>query len=146
MAKQTKNFKAEREHYYALMARLEQDKQQLQEQSHNDTQVLEARSQQIGCLLQDKGIIREMVREIADYIIMKFHECEDMTRSTFFAAVMTFVHQIMDDLYHLQGDLARRPVVRPTDVLRAPGVDLEHLCIPNFSFRVCILVSFQSLF
>jgi len=62
MAKQTKSFKAEREHCYALMARLEEDMQQLQEQSHNDTQVLEARSQQIGCLLQEKGIIRERIR------------------------------------------------------------------------------------
>ncbi|XP_070005630.1 uncharacterized protein [Nicotiana sylvestris] len=91
MTEQTKSFKAERKYCYALMSQLEEDMQQLQEQSHNGTQVLEARSQQIGRLLQEKGIIRERIRGIADYIVMKCHECEDMTRSTFFAAVMTFV-------------------------------------------------------
>lgn len=44
MAKQAKNCKAEREHCYALMARLEEDLQHLQEQNHAATQVLEARS------------------------------------------------------------------------------------------------------
>ncbi|XP_009794212.1 uncharacterized protein [Nicotiana sylvestris] len=45
MTKQAKNFKAEREHCYALMSQLEEDLQQLQEQNHTATQVLEARSQ-----------------------------------------------------------------------------------------------------
>jgi len=112
MAKQAKNFKAEREHCYALMSQLEEDMQQLQGQNHHDAQVLEARSQQIGRLLQEKGIIRERVRAIADYIVMKCHECEDMTRTIFFAAVMTFVRQIMSGLERLQGDLAHRPVAR----------------------------------
>ncbi|XP_070019970.1 spindle pole body component 110-like [Nicotiana sylvestris] len=123
MAKQAKNFKAEREHCYALMSHLEEDMQQLQGQNHHDTQVLEARSQQIGHLLQEKGIIRERVREIAVYIIIKRHECEDMTRTTFFATVMTFVRQIMSDLERLQGDLTHRPLARPTDVPRAIGVE-----------------------
>ncbi|XP_019259543.1 PREDICTED: uncharacterized protein LOC109237668 isoform X2 [Nicotiana attenuata] len=127
MAKQTKNFKTETEHCYALMSQLEEDMQQLQDQSHHDTQVLEARSLQIGRLLQEKGIIRERVRAIADYIVRKCHECEDMTRTTFFATVMTFVRQIMNDLDRLQGDLAHRPVARPADVPRAPGVVLEAL-------------------
>ncbi|XP_075093098.1 uncharacterized protein LOC142172922 [Nicotiana tabacum] len=49
------------------------------------------------------------------------HICEDMTHTTFFAAVMTFVKQIMNDLDRLQRDLAHRPVARPNDVSRAPG-------------------------
>ncbi|XP_070029634.1 spindle pole body component 110-like [Nicotiana sylvestris] len=123
MSKQKKSFKIEREHCYDLMSQLEEDMQQLQGQSHHDTQVLEARSQQIGCLLQEKGIIRERVRAIANYIVMKCHECEDMTRTTFFAAVMTFVRQIMSDLDRLQGDLAHRPATRLTDVPQPPGVE-----------------------
>jgi len=83
--------------------------------------VIEARSQQIGCLLQVNGIIRERVRAIVDYIIMKCHECEDMTRTTFFVAVMTFVRQIMSDLECLQGDLDHRHVARPTDICGDPG-------------------------
>ena len=121
MIKQAKDFKAEREHCYAAMTQLERDLQQLQEQNHVAEQTLEARAQQIGRLLQEKGVIRERVRRIADYIAMKCSSCEDMTRSMFFATVMTFVRQIMEDLYHLQGDLARRPVVRPNDVPRALG-------------------------
>jgi len=114
MTKQSK-----RKYCYALMAQLEGDLQHLQEQNHTTTQVLEARSQQIGCLLQEKGIIREKVRRIADYIVMKCIEYEDMTRSTFFSTVMIFVHQIMDDLYRLQDDMTRRPATRPVGVPRA---------------------------
>ena len=84
-------------------------------------QTLEARAQHIGRLLQEKGIIRERIRNIADYVVMKFQICEDMTRTTFFAAVMTFVKQIMSDLDRLQRDLAYRPVARLNDVPRAPG-------------------------
>ncbi|XP_019241641.1 PREDICTED: uncharacterized protein LOC109221627 [Nicotiana attenuata] len=36
---------------------------------------------------------------------------------------MTFVRQIMSDLERLQGDLAQRPVARPNDIPRAPGVE-----------------------
>ncbi|XP_070022554.1 uncharacterized protein [Nicotiana sylvestris] len=61
MIKQTKNFKAEREHCYAEMTQLEKDLQQLQEQNHIAEQTLEARAQQIGHLLQEKGVIREKV-------------------------------------------------------------------------------------
>nr|XP_016513444.1 PREDICTED: tropomyosin alpha-1 chain-like [Nicotiana tabacum] len=43
-AKQARNFKAEREHCYALMSQMEEDMQQLQNQNHHDTQVLEARN------------------------------------------------------------------------------------------------------
>ncbi|XP_019262543.1 PREDICTED: uncharacterized protein LOC109240367 [Nicotiana attenuata] len=85
MAKQASDVKAEREHCYALMAQVENDLQQLQEQNHTAEQVLGARSQQIGRLLQEKGIIRERVRRIVDYIVMKCNECEGMTRSMFFA-------------------------------------------------------------
>ncbi|XP_070002924.1 uncharacterized protein [Nicotiana sylvestris] len=45
-----------------------------------------------------------------------------MTRTTFFGAVITFARQIMSDLERLQGDLAHRPVARPNDIPRAPGV------------------------
>ncbi|XP_070002359.1 uncharacterized protein [Nicotiana sylvestris] len=119
MTKQARDFKEEREHYYALMSPLEKDLQQLQEKNHTAEQVLDARSQQIGRLLQEKGIIRERVRRIADYIVMKCNECEDMTRSTFFASVMIFVRQIMDDLFRLQEDMEQRPAARPT----GPAVD-----------------------
>ncbi|XP_070020582.1 uncharacterized protein [Nicotiana sylvestris] len=114
MSKQARDFKAEREHCYALMAQLEKDLQQLQEQNHTAEQVLDTRSQQIGRLLQEKGIIREWVRRIADHIVMKCNECEDMTRSMFFASVMIFVRQIMDDLFRLQEDMAQRHTTRPT--------------------------------
>ncbi|XP_070043007.1 uncharacterized protein [Nicotiana tomentosiformis] len=33
------------------------------------------------------------IKERADYVVMKCHECEDMTKSMFFASVMTFVRQ-----------------------------------------------------
>ncbi|XP_070025774.1 uncharacterized protein [Nicotiana sylvestris] len=44
MTKQERDFKAEREHCYALMSQLEKDLQQLQEQNHTAEQVLGARS------------------------------------------------------------------------------------------------------
>jgi len=95
--------------------------QQWQNQHLHDTQVLEARNQQVGHLLQKKGRIQERFRAIADYIVVKCQACEDMTRTTFFAAVMTFVRQITSDLERLQRDLAHRPVERPNDVPQAPG-------------------------
>nr|XP_016472464.1 PREDICTED: TNFAIP3-interacting protein 1-like [Nicotiana tabacum] len=58
-AKQAKDFKADREHYYDLMGHMEEEMQQLQNQHLHDTQVLEARNQQVGHLLQEKGRIRE---------------------------------------------------------------------------------------
>ncbi|XP_070029233.1 uncharacterized protein [Nicotiana sylvestris] len=63
MIKQAKNFKAERKHCYAAMSQLERDLQQLQEQHHVAEQTLEARAQQIGRLLQEKGVIREKESE-----------------------------------------------------------------------------------
>ncbi|XP_070019976.1 uncharacterized protein [Nicotiana sylvestris] len=95
--KQAQDFKADREHCYDLMARIEEGMQQLQNQHLHDSRVLEACNQQIGRLLQEKGVIRERIRNIADYIVMKCQICEDMTRTTFFAAVMTFVKQIMNN-------------------------------------------------
>ncbi|XP_070023372.1 uncharacterized protein [Nicotiana sylvestris] len=62
MTKQARDFKAEREHCYALMSQLEKDLQQLQKQNQTAEQVLHAKSQQIGWLLQEKGIIRDRVR------------------------------------------------------------------------------------
>ncbi|XP_070004391.1 uncharacterized protein [Nicotiana sylvestris] len=47
MAQQAKNFKSEREHCYALISQLEESVQQLQDQNNADTQMLEARAQQI---------------------------------------------------------------------------------------------------
>ncbi|XP_070005060.1 uncharacterized protein [Nicotiana sylvestris] len=91
MTKQAKNFKAEREDCYALMSQIEEDLQQLQEQNHTATQVMEARSQQIGHLLQEKGIIMESIRRIVDYIVMKCNECEDMTKSMFFVAFVIVI-------------------------------------------------------
>jgi len=121
-AKQAKDFKAEREYCYDLMAQMEKGMQQLQDQHLHDSQVLEARNQQIGRLLQEKGRFRERTKTIAEYITMKCQTCEDMTRTTFFAAVMTFVRQVMSDFERLQGDFAFRPAARPNDVPRAPGV------------------------
>ncbi|XP_070013723.1 uncharacterized protein [Nicotiana sylvestris] len=118
--KQAKDFKTDREYCYDLMVQIEEGIQQLQNQHVHYSQVLEARNQQIGRLLQEKGRIRERIRTIADYITMKCQACEDMTRTTFFAAVMTFVRQVISDLERLQGDLAFRPTARPNDVLRAP--------------------------
>ncbi|XP_070030808.1 uncharacterized protein [Nicotiana sylvestris] len=120
-AKQAKDFKADREYIYDLMAQMEEGMQQLQDQHLHDSQVLETQNQQIGRLLQEKGRIRERIRTIAEYITMKCQACEDMTRTTFFAAVTTFVRQVMRDLERLQGDLAFRPAARPNDVPRAPG-------------------------
>ncbi|XP_070029704.1 uncharacterized protein [Nicotiana sylvestris] len=120
-AKRAKDFKSDREHCYDLMARLEEEMQQLQNQHLHDAQVLEARNQQVGRLLQEKGRIRERVRAIADYIVVKWQAYEDMTRTTFFVAVMAFVRQIMNDLERLQRDLAYRPVARPNDIPRALG-------------------------
>ncbi|XP_070002442.1 uncharacterized protein [Nicotiana sylvestris] len=120
-AKQDKDFKADREYCYDLMAKMEEGMQQLQDQNLHDSQVLEAQNQQIGRMLQEKGRIRERIRTIAEYITMKCQACEDMTRTTFFAAVTTFVRQVMHDLERLQGDLAFRPSARPNDVPRAPG-------------------------
>ncbi|XP_019232631.1 PREDICTED: uncharacterized protein LOC109213303 [Nicotiana attenuata] len=94
MIKQAKDFKAEREHCYDLMAQMEEE---------------------------EKGRIRERVRAIADYIVVKYQACEDMTRTSFFTTMMTFVRQIMSDLERLQGDLAYRPVARPNDAPQAPG-------------------------
>ncbi|XP_070046488.1 uncharacterized protein [Nicotiana tomentosiformis] len=84
--------KTEKEHCYALIRQLEESVQQLQDQNNTSAQVLEARAQQIGRLLQEKRVIRTRNKEINDYVVMKCHECEDMTRSMFFASMMTFVH------------------------------------------------------
>ncbi|XP_070002061.1 uncharacterized protein [Nicotiana sylvestris] len=67
MIKQAKDFKAKKEHCYTSMDQLERDLQQLQEQNQVAEQSLEARTQQMGRLLQEKGVIRERVRRIADY-------------------------------------------------------------------------------
>ncbi|XP_070010882.1 uncharacterized protein [Nicotiana sylvestris] len=119
--KQAKKFKVKREHCYALMARLERDLQQLHEQNQVAERNLEAKTQQIGSLLQEKGVIRERVKRVATYITMKCSSCEDMTRSMFFATVMIFVCRVMEDLYHLQEDLASWPTARPNDAPRVPG-------------------------
>lgn len=121
MIKQAKDFKVEREHCYTTLAQLEIDLQKLQEQNQVAERTLEVRAQHIGRLLQEKGVIRERIRNIADYIVIKCQICEDMTRTTFFKAVLTFVKQIMSDLDRLQRDLAYRPTARPNDVSRAPG-------------------------
>ena len=139
MDKQAKNFEAEREHCYALMARLERDLQQLQEQNQVAEWTLEAKTEQIGRLLQEKGVIRERVKMVANYIAMKCSSCEDMTRSMFFATVMIFVRQVMEDLYHLQGGLASWPAARSNDALLVLGT-FEALMYswflePVFSFR-----------
>ncbi|XP_070029015.1 uncharacterized protein [Nicotiana sylvestris] len=120
MAKQAKKFKVEREHWYALMAWLERDLQQLQEKNQVAKRTLEARTEQIGRLLQEKGIIRERVKRVANYIAMKCSSCEDMTRYMFFATVMIYIRRVMEDLYRLQGDLASRPATRPNDAPRVP--------------------------
>ncbi|XP_070014457.1 uncharacterized protein [Nicotiana sylvestris] len=41
MAKQARDFKEERAHYYALIAQLEKDLQQLQEQNHTTEQIMD---------------------------------------------------------------------------------------------------------
>ncbi|XP_070039193.1 uncharacterized protein [Nicotiana tomentosiformis] len=102
LVKQIKDFKTEREHCYALIYQLQESLQQLQDQNNIDTQVLEARAQQIGRLLQEKGVIRMRIKEIADYVVMV-------------------------DLDRLQEDIASRPVQRPADVLQAPGVPVDAL-------------------
>ncbi|XP_070008274.1 uncharacterized protein [Nicotiana sylvestris] len=119
--RQAKNFKAEREQCYMAMERLERDFQQLQEQNQVAEQTLEAKIKQIGRLLQEKGVIRERVKRVANYIAIKYSSCEDMTRYMFFSTVMIFVRRIMEDLYHLQGDLASRPAARPNNAPRVPG-------------------------
>ncbi|XP_070020014.1 uncharacterized protein [Nicotiana sylvestris] len=68
MIKQAKDFKVEREHCYTALAQLEIDLQQLQEQNYAAEQTLRARAQQIGRLLQEKGVTRERIRKITDYI------------------------------------------------------------------------------
>lgn len=77
----------------------------MQDQNNIATQVLEARAQQIGRLLQENGVIRMRIKELADYAAMKCHECEDMTRSMFFASVMSFARQVMADLELLQEEI-----------------------------------------
>ncbi|XP_070029920.1 uncharacterized protein [Nicotiana sylvestris] len=67
--KQAQDFKANRECCYDLVARIEEEMLQLQNQHLQDSRVLEARNQQIGRLLQEKGVIRERIRNISDYIL-----------------------------------------------------------------------------
>lgn len=88
--KQEKDFKVEREHCYTIIAQLEKDLQQFQELNRVAEQTLEARAQQIGRLLQEKGAIRERLLMIADYITVECSHCEDLTRSMFFSTAMTF--------------------------------------------------------
>ncbi|XP_070022296.1 uncharacterized protein [Nicotiana sylvestris] len=56
VAKQAKDIKADREHCYDLIAQIEEEMQQLQNQHLHDTQVLEARDQQVGRLLREKEL------------------------------------------------------------------------------------------
>lgn len=109
MVQQIKYFKTEKENCYALIFQLEESVRQLQDQNNMDAQVLKDRTQQFGCLLQEKGIIKTRIKEIVDYVMMKYHEYEDITRYMFFATMMTFVRQVMDDLGRLQEDIAQRP-------------------------------------
>lgn len=96
----------------------ERDLQQYQELNRAVEQTLEARAQQIGRLLHGKCDIKERVRMIADYITVKCRHCEDMTRSILFA--------VMEDLHHLQGDLAHMHAARPNVVPQDLGA-LEDL-------------------
>lgn len=74
---------------------MEKEIKLLQDHHFHDSQVLEAHNQQIIWLLQEKGRIREGIRGIANYIVMKCQASEQIGRTSFFATVMIFVHQVM---------------------------------------------------
>ncbi|XP_070002366.1 uncharacterized protein [Nicotiana sylvestris] len=59
--RQAKNFKDEREQCYTTMAWLERDLQQLQDHNWVAEQTLEARTEQIGRLLQEKNVLDVVV-------------------------------------------------------------------------------------
>lgn len=81
----------------------------LQSQHLRGYKVLKARNDQIGHFLQEKGRTRERILTIAHSITRKCQVCENMTRTTIFVAVMTFVKKIMNDLEQLQRGLALSP-------------------------------------
>ncbi|XP_019257828.1 PREDICTED: uncharacterized protein LOC109236053 [Nicotiana attenuata] len=98
-ARQDQEFQAEREQCYRLMAEMEKEIKLLQDHHFHDSQVLEARNQQISRLLQEKGQIRERIRGIADYIAMKCQADERMGRTTFFATeLIERVQSLFDEV------------------------------------------------
>lgn len=95
----------------------------LQGHHFHDSQVIEACIQQISRILHEKGRIGERIRGIANYIVMKCRANERMGRTTFFATVLIFVRQVMNDLEQLQMGLARTPAVISNDALWPPGFE-----------------------
>ena len=82
--------------------------------------MLGTRNQQIERLLMERDRIKGRIDDIGHYITIKCLACEDMSRTTFFASIMIYVHQIMEDLKDLQRSLAPKPAARPNDAPRAP--------------------------
>ena len=119
-AKQAKAFETESGHCYDLLARMEVEIQQLQDQHLQDSHVLEARNNQVRRLLIEKGRTRDRIETIAHAILRRCRACEDMTRTTFFSAVMIYVKRTMYELEQLERDLAPKPAARPNDAPRAP--------------------------
>ncbi|XP_070005431.1 uncharacterized protein [Nicotiana sylvestris] len=118
--KQARTFEAENRHCYDLLAQMEVEIQQWQNQHLQDYRVLKARNYQIERLLIEKGQTRDKIKTIAHAIIRRCLWCEDMTRTTFFSAVLIYVKRTMYELEQLERDLAPKPAARPNDAPRVP--------------------------
>jgi len=104
-----------------------------------NAQVLWTQNQQIERLLMERDRIKGRIDDIGHYITIKYLACEDMSRTTFFASIMIYVHQFMKDLKDLQRGLAPKPVARPNDAPRAPKIrTLRHS-----QFEVCMFLAFK---
>ncbi|XP_070008108.1 uncharacterized protein [Nicotiana sylvestris] len=73
-AKQARTFEAENRHCYDLLAQMEVEIQQWQNQHLQDSRVLKARNDQIERLLIEKGQTRDKIKTIAHAIIRRVYQ------------------------------------------------------------------------
>jgi len=118
--RQARDFETESGHCYNLLAQMEAEVQQLQDQHLQDSRALKTCSDQIRRLLIEKKQTKDRIRAIAHAIFRRCRVCEDMTHTTFVSAVMIYVKRTMNELEQLERDLDPRPAARPNDAPRTP--------------------------
>ncbi|XP_070013861.1 spindle pole body component 110-like [Nicotiana sylvestris] len=118
--RQARDARADRKHYYDLVARMEKQMNEFQDQLLYNVQMQRTRNQ-LEQLFMERDKIRDRIEEIGHYITMRCLACEKIPRDTFFASVMGYVCRIMEELKSLQRGLAPKPAERQNDAPWAPN-------------------------
>ncbi|XP_070008087.1 uncharacterized protein [Nicotiana sylvestris] len=119
VVEQTRTFEAENRHCHKLLAQMEVEIQQWQNQYLQDSRIMTARNDQIEPLLKEKRQTRGKIKTIAHAIIRRCLRCEIMTSITVLSS-MIYVRQTMHELEQLERDLTPKTAARPNDAPRAP--------------------------